>query len=405
MPAWKGRFFTIWIGQQLSLFGTAIAQFALVWWLTQRTGSATVLATASLAALLPSVLLGPFAGALVDRWNRRRVMLVADSLIALFSLALALLFWAGKAEVWHIYLVKVVRALGGAFHGPAVTASVSLMVPKEHLSRIAGLNHALNGLRTIVGPPAAALLLTTFPIHLVLGIDVLTAILAVVPLLFVSIPQPGTVRARPSYFRELAHGFRYIWSWRGAFYLALGATLLNALLSPASSLLPLLVTKHFGKGALELGGLESAFGFGVIAGGLLLSAWGGFKHRIYTALLGMAGMGVGVVALGMAPAHWFPLALGAMAWVGLMSPLANGPLTAILQATVPPELQGRVFSVISSFAEGASPVGLALAGPVADLFGVQVWFLLGGSGLLLMGLGGFLVPSLVRIEEGPNPTE
>ncbi|MCX7844217.1 MAG: MFS transporter [Candidatus Bipolaricaulota bacterium] len=400
MPAWKGRFFTIWTGQQLSLFGTTVAQFALVWWLTQRTGSATVLATASLAALLPSVLLGPFAGALVDRWNRRRVMLVADSLIALVSLALALLFWAGKTEVWHIYLVKVVRALGGAFHWPAMTASVSLMVPKEHLSRIAGLNHALNGLRTIVGPSAAALLLTAFPIHLVLGIDVLTAILAVVPLLFVSIPQPGAARDRPPYFRELAQGFRYIWSWRGALYLVLGATLLNALLSPASSLLPLLVTKHFGKGALELGWLESAFGFGVIAGGLLLSAWGGFKRRIYTALLGMAGMGVGVVALGMAPAHRFPLALGAMAWVGLMNPITNGPLMAILQATVAPEIQGRVFSVISSLAEGASPVGLALAGPVADLFGVQVWFLLGGSGLLLMGLGGFFVPSLVRIEEG-----
>jgi len=402
---WKTWFFTIWVGQQFSLFGSAIAQFALIWWLTQRTGSATVLATASLAALLPSVALGPFAGTLVDRWSRRRVMMVADSFIALVSLGLALLFRAGRAEIWHIYLVKVLRALGGAFHWPAFSASVSLMVPKDHLSRVAGLNHAVHGLLNIVCPPAAALLLSVFPIHLVLGIDVLTAALAVIPLLFLPIPQPSSAKERTSFLREFAGGFRYIWSWRGALYLLLGATLLNALLNPAFSLLPLLVTKHFGKGALELGWLESTFGFGVIAGGLILSAWGGFKRRIYTALMGMVGLGLGVALLGIAPPSAFYVALGAMAWTGIMNPITNGPLLAIFQASVAPEVQGRVFSVINSLAGGASPLGLALAGPVADLLGIQVWFLLGGVSLLLMGTLGFFIPALVRIEEGPKATQ
>lgn len=399
---WKARFFTIWVGQQISLFGSAIAQFGLIWWLTQKTGSATVLATASLVAILPEVFLGPFAGALIDRWNRRRVMLVADSFIALVSLGLAFLFWAGKAEVWHIFLVKILRALGGAFHWPAMTASISLMVPKEHLTRISGLNQTIRGVINIVTPPFAAFLLSLLPMHGILGIDVVTALCAVTPLLFLSIPQPAREGKRSPYFRELKEGFRYVWSWRGALYLFLGATVLNALLNPAFSLLPLLVSKHFGKGALELGTLEAAFGFGTIAGGLILSVWGGFKRRIYTSLLGMLGMSVGVLTLGFVPAHLFLVAVGASVLIGVMNPITNGPLTAIFQAAVAPEMQGRVFSLLSSMAIGASPLGLAVAGPVADLLGIQAWFILGGIGLFVMGLGGFFIPSLVRIEEGPK---
>ncbi len=401
MHSWKGRFFTIWVGQQFSLFGSAVAHFALIWWLTQRTGSATILATASLVAMLPGVLLGPFAGTVVDRGSRRRVMIVADGSIALVSLILALLFWAGRAEVWHIYLVKIARSVGGAFHWPAMAASTSLMVPKEHLPRVAGLNQTVRGLLDIVCPPVAALLLAVLPIHLVLGLDVLTAALAVVPLLFIPIPQPAASKERPRFLRELAGGFRYIWSWRGVVYLLVGVAVLNALLNPASSLLPLLVTQHLGKGVLELGWLESVFGFGVIAGGFILSLWGGFKRRIYTALMGMVGMGLGVLLLGLVPPTGFFLALAGMAWIGVMNPLINGSLTAIFQATVAPEMQGRVFSVMSSVLGAASPWGLALAGPVADLFGVQIWFILGGVSLLTMGLGGFFIPSLVRIEEGP----
>jgi len=399
---WKVRFFPIWVGQQFSLFGSAIAQFALVWWLTQKTGSATVLATASLVAMLPQIVLGPFAGALVDRWNRKRVMIIADSFIALVSFALALLFWAGKTEVWHIFLVKILRALGGAFHWTAWAASISLMVPKEHLTRISGLNQTLQGVRNILTPPLAAFLLYLLPISGILMIDVLTAFLAVAPLLVVFVPQPKMEGKRPPYLRELHEGFRYVWNWHGLFYLLLGATLLNALLNPAFTLLPLLVSKHFGKGALELGTLQAAFGFGVIGGGLILSIWGGFKRRIYTSFLGMLGMGIGVLFLGLVPGWLFWGAVGAMAFIGIMSSITNGPLVAILQAAVAPEMQGRVFSISDTLAGGASPLGLAIAGPVADLWGIQVWFILGGISLLLMGAAGFFIPAVIRIEEGPK---
>ncbi|NIV39165.1 MAG: MFS transporter, partial [Anaerolineae bacterium] len=156
---WQIPFFSIWTGQAFSLVGTRVAQFALIWWLTKLTGSATVLATASLAALVPDIVLGPLAGAYVDRWNRRIVMIVADTLIALASLWLAFLFWTGAIEVWHVYVIMVVRSVGGAFHWPAMQASTSLMVPKEHLSRVAGLNQAMKGALNIIGPPLGALLL------------------------------------------------------------------------------------------------------------------------------------------------------------------------------------------------------------------------------------------------------
>jgi len=140
----------------------------------------------------------------------------------------------------------------------------------------------------------------------------------------------------------------------------------------------------------------------VIAGGLILSVWGGFKRRIYTSFLGMLGMGIGVLFLGLVPRQLFLGAVGAMALAGIMNPITNGPLMAILQAAVAPEMQGRVFSILETLASGASPLGLAIAGPVADLFGIQIWFILGGMSLLLMGAVGFFIPPLVRIEEGPK---
>lgn len=398
---WKARFFPIWAGQQFSLFGSAIAQFALVWWLTQETGSATVLATATLVAILPQVIVGPFAGALIDRWNRRRVLIVADGTIALVSAVLAYLFWTGQAQVWHIFLVKVIRSVGGAFHWPAMAASTSLMVPKGHLPRVAGLNQTMHGVMSIIAPPMGALLLSVLPIHLILGLDVLTAALAIAPLLFILIPQPRRTieEERLPYLSQVRAGFRYVWGWRGLFILLVMATVLNGLVNPAFSLLPLLVTKHFGRGALELSWLNSAFGVGVIAGGLILSLWGGFRRRIVTSLCGMVGMGVGVSVLGFLPPSGLLVAVGAMAAVGLMQPIVNGPLMALFQSVIAPEMQGRVFSLIASLATAMSPLGLAIAGPVADLMGIQFWYILGGMGLLLMGAVGFLIPAVVRLED------
>jgi DHA3 family macrolide efflux protein-like MFS transporter len=402
---WQVPFFSIWTGQTFSLIGSSAAQFALVWWLTKLTGSATVLATASLAALIPGIVLGPLAGAYVDRWNRRIVMIVADSLIALASLWLAFLFWTGTIEIWHVYVIMLVRSVGEAFHWPAMQASTSLMVPNEHLSRVAGLNQSMKGALNIIGPPLGALLLELVPLHGVMMVDVGTALLAILPLFFVQVPQPrrkdltAGKEGKPSIWTDMREGLEYIRNWRGLMVLIGFALIFKIALTPAFSLLPLLVSDHFQGEAAQLSIMESVAGVGIVVGGLVLGVWGGFRRKIFTSMTGMVVLGLGFVVLGLTPSTLFWMALGSVLVIGLMLPMVDGPFMAILQGTVAPEMQGRVFTIIGSLFSISSPIGLVIAGPVSDALGLQVWYLTAGVLCAVSGLAGFLVPSIVHIEE------
>jgi DHA3 family macrolide efflux protein-like MFS transporter len=402
---WKAKFFTIWGGQALSLVGSALVQFALVWWLTVKTGSATILATASLVALLPQIFLGPFVGTLVDRWNRRIIMIVADASIALATALLILLFATGKVAVWHIYLLMFIRSLGGAFHYPAMASSTSLMVPKEHLARVAGMNQTLQGTINILAPPLGALLIGLMATQNVLVIDVGTALVAIVPLLFIAIPQPlrQTAQteepARSSYWQDLREGFRYVVQWPGLLGIILLAMMLNFLLSPASALAPLVVTDVFQKGAAELGWIEALFGAGIILAGVILSAWGGFKRRIVTSLSGVIGVGMSVVLFGLAPANMFFLLLVASFLQGFAVVFANGPLQAVFQSTIAPEVQGRIFSLLGAGAAAMMPLSLLIAGPVADRLGVQFWYVIGGAICILTTIVASFIPAIMNIEQ------
>jgi len=405
---WAARFFTVWGGQSFSLFGSALVQFALVWHLTRETGSATVLAIATLFAMLPQIILGPFAGALVDRWNRRIIMMVADGGIALATILLVYLFASGQVQIWHIYVLMMVRSLGGAFHYPAMQASTTLMVPEKQLTRISGANQTLQGAINIVAPPTGALLLEVLPMQGVLAIDIVTALLAILPLVFISIPQPvrtdetGNEQKQTGFMQDVREGLRYVASWPGLLAILLMATLINFLLTPTGSLMPLLVTKHFGLGALEFGLMDSAWGFGVIIGGLILSTWGGFKRKVATSMMGIIGIGLGITIVGLTPSNMYWLAISAMAFSGLMNPITNGPLFALVQSTVRPDMQGRVMSLIISAATAMTPLSLMVAGPVSDAIGIRTWFWFGGIVCLLMGIGAFFVPAIMNVENNRN---
>jgi DHA3 family macrolide efflux protein-like MFS transporter len=401
---WQRPFFLIWGGQAFSLLGSSLVQFALVWWLTQETGSATVLAMATLVALLPGIVIGPFAGALVDRWPRRWVMVAADASIALITAWALILAWNESLQPWHVYVIMFIRGCGGAFHWPAMQASTSLMVPRQHLARVAGMNQTLYGLMNIMAPPLGALLLSLAALPLVLLIDILTAALAIVPLLFISVPQPPVTPAaaagsRPSMLADLRVALRYIGAWPGLLMVMAIAMVVNLVLTPAFSLMPLLVVDHFQGGPWHLGGLESAFGVGVVLGGLMLGAWGGFKRRIYTSLAGLVGMGVGVILIGLTPASLFALALGAMFLAGFTQPMVNGPIMAILQAMVAPEMQGRVLALLYAASTAMTPLSLAVAGPVADAVGIAPWYVVGGLICLLLAGAGLLLRPVRRIED------
>lgn len=403
---WAVKFFTIWTGQAVSLVGSALVQFALVWWLTQETGSATILATATLVALLPQIFLGPFVGALVDRWNRRLIMIVADTIIALLTAGVMVLFITGRVAVWHIYVAALFRSLGGAFHNPAMTSSTSLMVPNKHLARVAGANQLLQGLVTIFAPPLGALLIGIFPTQTVLAIDIGTAAVAVLPLLFLTIPQPSRKEVRvdgemvkPSYWQDMAAGLKYVVKWPGLLGLIILAMVLNFLLSPSSSLLPLLILDEFHGGAHELAWVESVFGLGIILAGIILSAWGGFKRRILTSLFGVIGIGIGVILGGVTPSTMFWLLMMGSFLMGFSQVFANGPLQAIFQSTIQPHMQGRVFSLIGAGATAMMPLSLLVAGPISDWLGVRTWYIFGGTVCILMTIAASFIPAVMNIEQ------
>ena len=395
-------FLILWTGQSLSLVGSQAVQFALIWWLTETSGSATILATATLLGLLPPVVLGPVIGALIDRWDRKTVMLAADGFVAAASLLLAWLFAAGIADIPHVLALLFLRAVGGAFHSPAMTASTTLMVPEKHLTRVQGLNQSMQGLLTIVAAPLGALLLAIFSMTGVMMVDVGTALLAILPLLAIRVPRPNRSDdlGQSSVWAETAAGFRYLVRRRGHATLIAMAALINVFLAPAFSLLPLLVLQRLNGGAAQFGWLSSSLGVGLIVGGVALGAWGGFRRRIVTTLTAMAALGVAVTAVGLTPASSFLWALVSMACVGLIAPLVNGPVYAILQATIAPDYQGRVFSLVGSLAGAAAPLGLIVAAPVAEIVGVGVWYLAAGIACVAMGIAGFFSPALMGIEDG-----
>lgn len=402
---WARRFFTIWGGQAFSLLGSQLVQFALVWWLTSTTKSATVLATATLFAVLPQVFISPFAGALVDRWRRRKVMIVADGLVALTTVALVVLYAMGNMQVWHVFAAMLLRSTFGAFHFPAMQASTSLLVPETQLGRVNGLNQGLQGLINIVAPPLGAVLMAVLPLHAVLAVDIVTAAMAILPLLFIMIPEPETrtvsahANLAKAVLADMGDGLRYVRAWPGLLTIIVAAMGINFILVPSSSLMPLLVTQHFKGGALQLGWLESAMGIGVVMGGLALGAWGGFKRKVLTSMMGILGIGAGVLLMGLTPASLFGVAIVAMFIMGSMNPMANGPLFALIQSTVQPDMQGRVMGLLASGAAAMMPVSLLLAGPLADVIGIRTWYVIGGVACMLIAVGCLFVRPLMNIEQ------
>jgi DHA3 family macrolide efflux protein-like MFS transporter len=393
-------FLVLFSGQAFSLFGSRLVQFALVWYLTEQTKSPTVLATASIAALLPQVFIGPFAGALVDRWNRKTVMMVADSLVALSVLILAFIFTTGRIEVWHIYTVMMFRAVGGAFQWPAMQASTSMMVPQKHLSRVAGLNQSLNGLVAISAPPAGALLLEFISIEYVLAIDVATAILAVGSLLFISVPQPEHKPGPATgVIGDMKEGFKWILSQKGLLIIMIMSLIINLFTTPTFTMLPLFITEVLNGGAIQLAWIQSANGVGMILGGVVLGVWGGFKSKVNTAFSGLLMASIGLLLFSQTPPNILWMGVASIFIFGFMNSITNSSFFSLLQTLIPHEMQGRVLTLILSTSVAVSPLGLALAGPIVEVTGLRFWFVISGLAFMAGSVVGFVVPQIRKLEE------
>ena len=330
-------------------------------------------------------------------------MIFADAMNALVIVALIFLFATGRIQIGHIYVAMFLRSIGGSFHWPAMQATTTLMVDKDQYTRVAGLNQSLNGLAAITAPPLGALLLELISIEVILAIDVGTAALAIAPLLVMIIPQPVRTDQQQVSLRiiltDLKEGMLFVWSWKGLRHIMFIAMIMNFLVNPAFGLLPLIVTKHFQGGALELAWIQSANGIGMIAGGLLLGAWKGKKFGVRAAMVGLMVCGTFLTIFGLTPPNLLQVAIGSIFIFAMSNAIANSIFFAVLQGVVPPELQGRVFTLLNSLSSSVTPVGYALAGPLAEVYGERIWLLFGGPTFAFIALIAFFIPSIVNLEK------
>lgn len=397
---WALPFFSLWTSQAFALLGSQLISFVLIWHLTKTTGSASVLSLAMLLNLVPQIFIGPFAGAFIDRWSRKVVLIIADVLIAMATFGLAILFVYEAATTSVIYLWIFILGLANGIINPAMIATTTLMVPLQHLTRLQGLNQTLHGGLSIISAPLGALLYEVWSLSNILIINALPALVAVVCLYLIIIPQPRkSGQAVGRLLQEMLSGLRYILNWP-ALCMVIGiAVVINFLDAPATALIPLLVSKHFNGDALQLGWMNSTFGIGIILGGLLLSVWGGFRRRMATTLLGLIGMGLGALLVGMAPLTAFGLAIAGIFIKGTMQSISNAPIIATLQSTIDPAMQGRVMSLVISVTSAVAPIGLIISGAFGERLSAQTWFIIFGCGSVLLGIVGFCIPALLRLGE------
>lgn len=413
------------IGQFISLIGSGLTNFAIGVWVYQRTESVTLFSSILLSYALPGIVISPLAGALVDRWNYRWTMILGDSGAAVCTAAFILLFYFAHLEVWHICLIVAISSILDAFQRPAYTASTTLLVPKKHLGRANGIVQVAQAVSQIIAPVLAGVLIVTITVQGVFLIDLVTYLFALSTLLIVRIPQPqinieDTASQKKSLLREIAHGWTYIVTRPGAIGLLIFFAITNFSLGLFHALLTPLVLSFSSAGVL--GVMFSVASGGILAGGILMSLWGGPKRRV-NGVLGFGLLfGIGILLAGLRPsALLIAIAVFSMS---ISTPIVNGCTQTILQTKTPPHLQGRVFAIGSMIAWSSIPLAYFVAGPLADkvfksllIAGEPLAESLGqiigvgpgrGIGLLFMviaifpilaAVGGYLYPRLRLLED------
>ncbi len=368
-PTGMTGFSIVWFGQLISLLGGGMTSFAITIWAWQETGQATALALVGFFTFAPTVLLSPIAGALVDRLNRKLVMMLSDLGSSLAALVLLLLYLSGNLHLWHLYVLGAWAGAFNAFQFPAYSAAISSMLPKSQYARANGMLSLAESSAGIAAPVLAGILLSFLGIAWILVIDLITFSIAIVTLVLVHIPQPSIsqegLASRGNLWQESLYGFRYILARRPLLYLQLIFTGINFTATFGMIILAPMILAKTANSEIILGSVQSALGVGGVAGGLLMSLWGGPRRRIHGVLIGMIGnglLGAALLGLGQTVAIWLVAAFFSSFFI----PILNGANQAIWQAKVAPDVQGRVFATRRLIAQITAPLAMLVAGPLAD---------------------------------------
>ncbi|MGI6665441.1 MAG: MFS transporter [Christensenellaceae bacterium] len=395
--SWKKNFFLIFSGQAFSLIGSSAVQFAIIWWLTERTDSAITLTLATLLGLLPEALLGPFAGALVDRHSKKWMMILADGFVALCSAVIFIFLFFATPPVWLVYLILFLRSVGNTFHSPALQAAFPLFTPEDKLIKASGWRQLVISVGKMIGPVLGAAFIALFGMQGIMMVDIVGALIAIVTLFFVSFPREQVIlkekngEKKPSLLQEIIDGYRLVIQNKPLVRISLCVLGAVVLYMPMTSLLPLIVLSQFDGNAWQNSIAQALFAAGLLLTSAALGIWGKMRKRFALITLSIALLGVCITLSSLIPANMFYVfALLAFA-TGSIGTLFVVPYNAYVQMSVPEHALGKVNALLISISSLTAPLGLLIAGPVPDTIGVSQWFFYSGIALAIIGAIGYLI--------------
>lgn len=384
---WKSQFIVVALGQAISMLGSHGVQFALIWWLAEKTSSPLMLGISGIVAYLPMSLFSPIAGIAADRYNRKFISIFSDMTMGMIALIYAVLLFFLDLPVWTVFVMLCVRGIGSTFQQPAIQSIIPQLVPKDQLVKTNGWMQLLNSGSFLLGPVIGASLYAIFPMSVVLMSDVVGAILASVALAVVKIPKlEKTENEKQRFVTEIKEGLQVFREDKNLFYIVIAEALCMFFYAPLSSFYPLMTSDYFDLSAMYGSAVELSFAIGMMVSSLLFSSVLKVERKIRVSFIGLLGMGIASVICGVIPPvyiGWFFFAASCIC-LGAAGNVHTIPLTAYIQETVAPKKMGRAFSVLTLISSVTMPVGLLFSSPIAEKVGVNVWFFISGLCMLTL---------------------
>lgn len=396
MKNWKKNSAFFIGGQSISLFGSMLVQYAIMWHITLETRSGFIMTLSILAGFIPSLFLSPFAGVWVDRFNRKLIIVLADTFIAITTLITALLFYFGYGSITLLLIVSAFRSLGNAVHTPAVQAFIPELVPEDKLMRVQGINNGIQSSMMIIAPVLSAALLASFELFVIFFIDTITAVLGIFTLiLFVQSTRVITpIEGKVEYFNDIKLGLNYIKSHHFLVPFFVFTAMVLFFVAPMAFLTPLQTVFNYGPEEWRLSFVEVAFASGMMIGGFSIAAWQGLKNRIHTMALSLILMGLSSIVLSLTNLFWIYLV--SMFIIGLSLPYYNSPAYVMIQEKVDNEYLGRVFSVMGMISSSMMPIGMLVFGPLADVIDIDTIIIFSGIMMIIITFSLLFNKSLIQ---------
>lgn len=380
---WMKKIALFLASQNVSLFGSSVVSFAIIWYITLETSSGKWVMLSAICSMLPHVLISLWAGVWADRYNRKYLILFSDGFIALSTLILAVIFFAGYRSINLLLVVSFIRSVFTGIQTPAVNAVYPQIVPAEKLTKVNGINQTLNALLLLLAPAVGGMVLGYLDISWAFMIDVITAVIAIIILCFIKIDKVSQPDEKSSVFENLREGVKYTFENKLLKDIIICFGISFFLITPAAFLTPIMIQRSFGDEVWRLTANEMVWTIGSLIGGIFVSFRGEFKNKIRTIAISLIAFGITFALLGMV--KWFMVYLLIMGLSGFFMPICSTAQTVLIQENVQDTMMGRVFSIIQIITSASMPVAMLLFGPLADVVSVELILLV--TGIMLAGLG------------------